>query len=309
MTEARYYAQIETRKTGRTGVYENDMTNWFAIYEVGVQDPIEFHKLPYKANRNSAETLRELGWELYGELDYIAAINVERGPVRRIKQTEETTAAQKDDEYEPSSEAAIAAARIALEELKAKGWKANPIYWVGRLEAALEQTLKAIDKQDGCTHHNIKDRRGGRALELGTIPACEPGITYGAWSEGAGGFVYSGVDCATDAANWAADELRELAKEDDTDKFEILAICPDHEEQPKNGCEECNEEAADEEETDEADEIETEAAPTLEDVELPSDEADREQARREAKQGPEPSLDDYAKASRIIQGLIPGVRH
>lgn len=99
-----------------------------------------------------------------------------------------------------------------------------------------------------------------------------------------------------------------------------------------------------------------EALPTLEDVELPSDEADREQARQEArpryivaqlgtgyfavldnvtdlyvatttarkhahdradelnagsekpKQDPEPSLDDYAKASRIIQSLIPGVR-
>lgn len=99
-----------------------------------------------------------------------------------------------------------------------------------------------------------------------------------------------------------------------------------------------------------------EALPTLEDVELPSDEADREQARQEAKprhtvnrlgdgyfavidnvtglyhrvssnrdraqeradelnaeteepkQDPGPSLDDYAKASRIIQSLIPGVR-
>lgn len=208
----------------------------------------------------------------------------------------ETTASQEADEYEPSSEAAIAAARIALTELKTKGWKSNPIYWVGRLEAALEQTIKAIDKQDGCTRHDVKDRRGGRALELGVIPTCEPGITYGAWSESAGGFVYSGVDCATDAANWAADELRQLAKEDDTDKFEILAICPDHEEQPKNGCEECNEEA---------DESETEAAPTLEDIELPSDEADREQAQREVSG---PSLDDYATASRIIQSLIPGVR-
>jgi hypothetical protein len=99
-----------------------------------------------------------------------------------------------------------------------------------------------------------------------------------------------------------------------------------------------------------------EALPTLEDVELPSDEADREQARQEAKprhtvdrlghgyfavidnvtglyhrvssnrehvqeradelnaeteepkKDPGPSLDDYAKASRIIQSLIPGVR-
>jgi hypothetical protein len=101
-----------------------------------------------------------------------------------------------------------------------------------------------------------------------------------------------------------------------------------------------------------------EALPTLEDVELPSDAADREQARREAQQprhtvdrlgdgyfavidnvtglyqrvsssrdraqqradelnaateepkkDPEPSLDDYAKASRIIQSLIPRGRN
>lgn len=204
------------------------------------------------------------------------------------------------DEYVPSSDAAIAAARIALDELKAKGWKSNPVYWVGRLEAALEQTLKAIDKTEGdkapevsvddvteaarhgetvklhraactsqgdCASHDIKDRRGGRGLELGVIPTCAPGITYGAWSEGAGGFVYSG-DCATEVANWAADELRKLAKDDDTDTIQIHAMCPDHDEQPKNGCEECGSEGDDENEA-------------------------------------EPSLDDYAKASQIIQGLMP----
>lgn len=93
--------------------------------------------------------------------------------------------------------------------------------------------------QGDCTSHNVKDRRGGRGLELGSIPTCEPGLTYGAWSEGAGGFIYSG-DCATEAANYAADELRTLAKDDDTDTIQILAVCPDHEEQPKNGCEDCN---------------------------------------------------------------------
>lgn len=39
----------------------------------------------------------------------------------------------------------------------------------------------------------------------------------------------------------------------------------------------------------------------LEDVELPTDSAGRAEA--------EPSLDDYATASRIIQSLIPGKRH
>ncbi|MFG2532717.1 hypothetical protein [Streptomyces sp. NPDC048516] len=196
--------------------------------------------------------------------------------------TEPAITSTDSDEYVPSSDAAIAAARIALTELKVNGWKTNPIYWVGRLEAALEQTLKAIDKAEGqkaqensadevteaarqsetirqrratcssqtnCNAHSIEDKRGGRAIELGTIPACEPGTTYGAWSEGAGGFVYSG-DCATDVANWAADELGQLAKEDETDKIEILVVCHEHEEQPAVGCEECATEPTDEGEAD-----------------------------------------------------------
>jgi hypothetical protein len=175
--------------------------------------------------------------------------------------TEPTTSTDAH-EYVPSRDAVIAAARIALTELKAKEWKANPIYWVGRLEAALEQTLKAIDKTEGdelhratcesqgdCASHNVKDKRGGRGLELGSVPACEPGITYGAWSEGAGGFVYSG-DCATEVANWAADELQQLAKEDETDKIEVLVVCHEHEEQPAVGCEECATEPTDEGEAD-----------------------------------------------------------
>lgn len=91
-----------------------------------------------------------------------------------------------------------------------------------------------------CPAHHVVDKRAGRAAELGTIPTCEPGITYGAWSEGAGGFVFAGVDCATEAANWAANELRQLAEDSDTDTLQILALCPDHDDQPKDHCEECS---------------------------------------------------------------------
>lgn len=114
------------------------------------------------------------------------------------------------------------------------GTLVDPWTWLRRPTAVTSVARTA------CPAHHVGDKRGGRAIELGTIPTCEPGITYGAWSEGAGGFVYSGVDCATEAANWAADELRTLAKDDDTDKFEILAICREHNEQPANGCEDCN---------------------------------------------------------------------
>lgn len=42
-----------------------------------------------------------------------------------------------------SREAALEAARVALADLKAKGWESNPAYWVGRLEAALAGVLRS----------------------------------------------------------------------------------------------------------------------------------------------------------------------
>lgn len=58
-------------------------------------------------------------------------------------------------EITPSREAAAHAARVALAELKATGWEANPAYWVGRLEAALNGVLRATNvvapvATDGC---------------------------------------------------------------------------------------------------------------------------------------------------------------
>lgn len=57
---------------------------------------------------------------------------------------QQPTARAAVNEYVPSRDAVIAAARIALDEMNAKGWQSNPAYWVGRLESALAATLKAI---------------------------------------------------------------------------------------------------------------------------------------------------------------------
>jgi hypothetical protein len=87
------------------------------------------------------------------------------------------------------------------------------------------------------------DTRHGRTAEV-NVPSCtQSGTTYGVWSESAGGFIYA-VDCATEAGNWAASELRELAKTDDTDTFEILAVCREHGEQPADSCEDCHAEVS-----------------------------------------------------------------
>ncbi|MGW7708275.1 hypothetical protein [Streptomyces sp. NPDC054771] len=74
-----------------------------------------------------------------------------------------------------------------------------------------------------------------------------------------------------------AEAAKERAADDGyyADLISVHEMCPDHrdEEQPKDGCEECATGGGDEDDEDFG-----------------------------------PSLGDYAKASRIIQSLIPGIR-
>lgn len=82
---ARYFVQISNKmRTGRDRNDPTSYTDWFAIKQAGVEDAIEFHKLPHQNNRSDTATLRELGWELVGGLEYIAGLNETRGEVRRI---------------------------------------------------------------------------------------------------------------------------------------------------------------------------------------------------------------------------------
>ncbi|MFF5445510.1 hypothetical protein [Streptomyces sp. NPDC012888] len=111
------------------------------------------------------------------------------------------------------------------------------------------------------------------------------------------------------------------------DAYEVLALCPDHEEQPRRDCEECATDGDDlgpgfcmecgetpaldahqEETGHEMDQPDhpLNAAISVEQATEEEERADVNTAATE--QDPGPSLDDYAKASRIIQSLIPGVR-
>lgn len=60
---------------------------------------------------------------------------------------------------------------------------------------------------------------------------------WGVWSEDAGGFLT--VEYSTRAH--ADAELGRLEADDPDDALRVLEVCPDHhdEEQPKDGCEEC----------------------------------------------------------------------
>lgn len=69
---------------------------------------------------------------------------------------------------------------------------------------------------------------------------------YGIFSEAAGGCIYAPCYSVQEA-----ERERDRLLNEDGEEAEDLAIeelCPEHEEQPKNGCEECAIEAADEDE-------------------------------------------------------------
>lgn len=65
---------------------------------------------------------------------------------------------------------------------------------------------------------------------------------YGIWGDEEGGFVDTGLYSKTEAD----ESLRSIAaKADEGCDYHIREVCPEHEEQPRDECEECN---ADEEE-------------------------------------------------------------
>jgi hypothetical protein len=68
---------------------------------------------------------------------------------------------------------------------------------------------------------------------------------YGIFSEAAGGCIYAPCYSAQEAEQERDRMVSEEGEE--VEDLTILELCPDHEEQPKNGCEECAEGEADDE--------------------------------------------------------------
>lgn len=87
-----------------------------------------------------------------------------------------------------------------------------------------------------CPAHGVKDERGKHACAL-VLPKCGGGERYGVWDEGAGGFTLV-VDCAMQAANWAAEQLNE----DPDGELSIVTECRYHQEQIAGQCEICDQE-------------------------------------------------------------------
>jgi len=69
-----------------------------------------------------------------------------------------------------SREAALYAARVALADMKATDWNANPAYWVGRLEVALTGVLRATDTVVPATEEYATDGCG--AVDANDLDAC-----------------------------------------------------------------------------------------------------------------------------------------
>lgn len=77
---------------------------------------------------------------------------------------------------------------------------------------------------------------------------------WGVWSPESGGFVETGFWTETAAA-----EAARGIQGDDPDA-EAKALCPDHEEQPLDGCEDCTAEDEEPDEDEEADDDDEESA-------------------------------------------------
>lgn len=90
------------------------------------------------------------------------------------------------------------------------------------------------------SHSGVADTRGVHTQALPVVH-CQDGTEYGVWDENDGGFTHV-VDCAMEAANWAAEQL-----DDDPDgEMVIKAVCREHREQPADSCEPCDAEPDDE---------------------------------------------------------------
>ncbi len=100
-----------------------------------------------------------------------------------------------------------------------------------RLNAGPVAPVIPAPRQSSCIHgRHLYKSVGGTE-----IPLCESGSRYGVWDNNDAGFVHV-EDCAQSAANWAGEQLY---ADSDSD-LKVMAVCPDHEEQPANGCEDCN---------------------------------------------------------------------
>jgi hypothetical protein len=63
---------------------------------------------------------------------------------------------------------------------------------------------------------------------------------YGIWTENDGGFIETQLHSLQSAQDRLAEILRESEDpEIDREDLQIVPVCPDHEEQPQDGCEDC----------------------------------------------------------------------
>lgn len=124
---------------------------------------------------------------------------------------------------------------VAIEADAFAAWEAEAEAEADKWIASIDQSLTATPSAPAPLPKCIHGRHQYKTLRGATIPRCESGDRYGVWDDNDAGFVHV-VDCAQDAATWAQDELY---AEPDYD-LRVMAVCPDHEDQPAYGCEECN---------------------------------------------------------------------
>lgn len=127
--------------------------------------------------------------------------------------------------------------------------------WYGRSPqravVAAEEPAPTVDRQTAPAH--TEQCRHGKTLRTDVtgdpIAACaksDGGTEWGAFNNEGCTFVY---DCAVEVANWSAQENEEAESTPEDPESKWDEMCRDHrdQEQPKDGCEECNAETDEDE--------------------------------------------------------------
>lgn len=74
-----FFVEIDRHVQARPRVYEDR----YRIHQRGLADPVEGFAVPYRGDRNDRTTLAFRGWQIVGEVDYVAGLNVSRARVER----------------------------------------------------------------------------------------------------------------------------------------------------------------------------------------------------------------------------------
>jgi hypothetical protein len=235
------------------------MADEISIRVRGEQDSIEFHSLPHESGRmyNPGPTLEKRGWRLVSEVEYIAGRRV-WAFVERIEEQPKTEpryvvlnagyvfiVRDTTTDLDVATKSSRSGAQHIADSLADGTMALDSLGRAVAAQAAIEDPLAAVDFGEPRCVHGYVERPADRG---NAIKACErkaPAVSVGVFSdEGCAVF----FDCAVQASDEAARLNAEEEATADAPMYRWAVLCADHEEQPKDACEDCNAELNDDKE-------------------------------------------------------------